>query len=728
MIEEADPAQQPDDETAEQPQQQPTGSQLKLSVNELKRLATRIVQDFNNAIPDHRGRMNRFLRYYRMWRDRVGAAGGEQGASNFHVPLVKWQLFSLWAKFVDALLGDDAEIIGNPTAPTDAGAVRKAGRYMTWRLFNSMRITIPFIIFLFHKLCFGRAFAYSPYKRETYEVPGEGEVVDYDGPGFEPIWPDNLIVPAEDVQCVHDFSFVIRRYRATPDELLEKDGRLYQGIEKNWEMIVQASRNTYQRNSETDQMTREQDQAEGVLRDFSQSAGESLEVWEWYGRWRRLKGKADGTTDNFKRREMRESDLVIRYLPDCDLIIGAQDLAELYPKKKNRRPIVESSLVKDGSYWGPSVPELLEDIELELGANHNIATEAGERSVGPLIFYKPGRGFTPKTLRFEPNLLIPCDDPRNDVNVVSLNPNLQFSTLRQQELLDYSERITGVTEQNLGRQSDRPNQPRTLGQTQIFQGESSIRLALDHRVVREDWGVICQHIWDLDSMYAAPQIFFRVTEEQANGLFDTKDGFGKMTTEERNARYDFDLKFATSSHSKEQVKQEKSGIFQAMMIVPIVQANPVAQWLILDDFLKAYGMSGMGKYMPKPGPTDFPKDPAEEWSLMLEGEAVHVNAMDDDNDHLSQHQEQLQQEQQKKDEYRDRDAENRLIAHILETQQQIQQKQLQAETAQAMGGALAGLAGGAAGIAGGGGAGQPGGLDLMSIIQGGLLQKNGIGG
>jgi hypothetical protein len=728
MIEEADPAQQPDDETSEQPQQQPTGSQLKLSVNELKRISTRIVQDFNNAIPDHKGRMNRFLRYYRMWRDRVGAAGGEQGASNFHVPLVKWQLFARWAKEVDALLGDDAEIVANPTAPTDAGRVRKVGRYMTWRFFNSMRATTPLIIFLFQKLIFGRAFARCDYAQEKYGVPGEGEVVDYDGPRFIPIWPDNIIVPAEDVQSAQDFSFLIERFRATPDDLLDGEGKLYRGITDNWEKIIQASRNTVQRNAQTDQMTREQDQAEGVLRDFSMSAGESLEVWAWYGHWRLLKGKGDGTTDNFKRRQMRESDVVCYYLPDCDLMIGEHDLAVLYPKMRKRRPIVESSLVKDGSYWGPSVPELLEDIELELGANHNIATEAGERSVGPLIFYRPGKGFTPKTLRYEPNLLIPTDNPSDDVNVVTLTPNLQFSALRQQELLDYSERITGVTEQNLGRQNDRPNAPRTLGQTQLFLGESSVRLALDHKVVREDLGLICEHIWNLDSMYAAPQIFFRVTEEQAGGLFDTANGFGKMTTQERNARYDFDLKFATSSHSKEQVKQEKSGIFQAMMIVPIVQQNPVAQWLILDDFLKAYGMSGMGKYMPKPGPTDFPKDPAEEWSLMLEGESVHVNGMDDDNEHLAQHQEQLQTEQQKKDEYRDREAENRLIAHILETQQQIQQKQLQAETAQAMGGALAGLAGGAAGIAGGGGTGQPGGLDLMSIIQGGLLQKNGIGG
>lgn len=714
--EEVDPAQAQDDQP-EQPQTQPNGSQLKLSINELKRLSTRIVEDYNAAISDHRKRMNRFLRYYRMWRDRVGAGGGEQGASNFHVPLVKWQMLARLAKEVDALLGDDAEIIANPTKPTAMKQSQKAGRYMTWRVFSSMKITTELIVFLFHKLMFGRAFAYAPYKHETYEVPGEGEQVSYDGPGFETIWPDNLIVPAEEAKTIHDFSHVIIRFRATPDELLEGEAKgLYSRIEENWEKIYQASQNSQQRDFQTDRMTIEQDEAEGVLRNYSQSARESLEIWAWYGKHRMLKGRQDGRLDNFKRRDMRESDIVAYYIQDCDLNIGEHDLAKLYPKKKNRRPIVESSLIKDGSYWPPSMPEMLEDIEIEMGVNDNLATEAGERSVGPLIFYKPGAGFTPKTMRYEPGMMIPVDDPDKGVRVITLQADLQFPIARHQQLLDYSERVSGITEQNLGRQNDRPNAPRTLGQTQIFQGESGVRLALDHRVVREDLGLIVQHFWELDSMFAAPKIFFRVTGESGDNLFETKDGFGTMTAEERNMRYDFDLKFATSAHSKEQVKQDKATIFQGMMTVPIIQQNPVAQYVILDDLLKAYGMPGMSRYMPKPGPTDFPVDPSEEWSMMLEGEDVHVNPMDDDNAHLAEHQKQLQNEQKKKDEHRDPDAEHRLIAHILDTQAAIQQKQVQAQAANALGQALAPLVGGAA-IAGNGGGGPGAGADLQSLLQ-----------
>lgn len=707
----------------EQPEpKQPSGSQLKLNANELKRLACRIVEDFNNAISDHRQRMNRFLRYYSMWRKRVGVPGGADGSANFHVPLVKWQVFTQWAKEIEALLGDDSEAIAKPTAPSDAGQSRKAGRYMTWRIFDSMQITSELIVFIFHKLIFCRAFAYSPYKRETYEVPGEGEQVWYDGPDFETIWPDNIIVPAEDVRSVQKFSFVIRRYKITPDDLLEgEEAGLYQGITENWEKIHAASLNPTLRNYQTDDLTAEKDRAEGVLYDNAASPRECLEVWEWYGRWRLPKGKQDAREDNFKRRQMRESELVVRFIPDIDLIISVQDLAELYPKTKDRRPIVEATLIKDGSYWGPSVPELLEDISLELDVNHNIATEAGERSVGPLILYRPGSGMSPKVLRWEPNLMIPVDNPKDDVNVVTLNADLNFPTIREQQLLTYSERVTGITEENLGRQNNRPNAPRTLGQTQLFLGEGNIRLGLNHRVIREDLRVILQHIWNIDSMYCAEEIFFRVTEEQAGGLFDTKDGFSKMTARERTSRYDFDLKFATSTQSKEQQKQETAIILQTCLATMLFQQNPVATYLLLDDFLKSYGKPGMSKYMPKPGPVNLPLDPAEEWTLALQGEDFHVNEADDDQAHIESHQQQLANEQKRKPEYRDPDAEDRMLAHILEHNEQLQRKAEAQAAGQAIGNALAPLVGAGIGSpnAGSGDVGQGGGLDLAAMLQSG---------
>src|SRR6185369_10029569 len=172
--------------------------QLNLPVAELNRLNRRIEDDFEYAVGDHERRMERFRRYYQLWRNRVDPpARGEEQASNFSVPLIQWQVMGKLATEMSSILGSDAAIIAKPTGPSDQRNVHKIGRFMTWRMFQSMRITNPLIVFDFRKVLFGRSFAYSPWRRDTFFVkdPESGAIstqVDYEGPGFEPLWPDEL--------------------------------------------------------------------------------------------------------------------------------------------------------------------------------------------------------------------------------------------------------------------------------------------------------------------------------------------------------------------------------------------------------------------------------------------------------------------------------------------------------------------------------------------------------
>src|SRR5579884_2980595 len=134
--------------------------QLKLSKNELARLAQRIRQDYFNAIGDHEARMRRFQRYYQLWRKRADLPEfGEEDAANFHVPILQWQVFGKWAKEHSALFGADAEIVAKAIGPDDQRRVRKVARFMTWRLFNSLKVQNKASIFNFRKILNGRAHA-----------------------------------------------------------------------------------------------------------------------------------------------------------------------------------------------------------------------------------------------------------------------------------------------------------------------------------------------------------------------------------------------------------------------------------------------------------------------------------------------------------------------------------------------------------------------------------------
>lgn len=681
----------------------PQSYQLKLPANELKRLGDRVAQDYRYAVDDHQERMERARRSFQAYRNRVDPpSAGDEKKSNFRVPLTQWQTFTQWAKELGALFGDDAEIIAKPTGPNAADLISKVGRYMTWRMFDSMHMTSPLSIFIFRKILFGRSFAYRPWAQKSFDTldlqGGQiNEQIYYEGPDFIPLWPDELIVPAEDVQSIQDFSFVIRRYRATPDDLLRGDGKLYQGIRDMFPELVKQSQ-VQRRELMGEEVQNEKDIDEGVLFSHSMSAGNSLVVHEWYGRWRPLiKGKGDAALDNFDRRSMYEQDLVVRTLPEFgDKVIGVQDLLALYPKMQNRRPFSEAASYKDGSYWPMGLGELMDKMEAEMSVNHNLFTDNQQLSAWPLIFYSPSSGWDPKAQPYGPGLAIPTEHPEK-VNVIKIQPDLQGSVVKEQTVMSYAERISGNTDQSMGRTNDRPNQPRTAsGQIALIQ-QGNIRADLDMRFLREDVGLIARDVWALDQQFCTEDVFFRVTGEDADGLFDVQKGGAFMTPEERGSQYDFDIEFATNIWSREADKERAVQIYGLDMQNPLIVNDPVALWMATNRVHKALGDDDFGSIVPQPPDVDRPRQPKDEWLKIQRGETVNVNPADNDDFHIQDHTSRLINYVRTKGQSYDKAAVHMMIDHVNAHKQQkaskmiaqsmiqqIQQSLMQAPGAQPM--------------------------------------------
>lgn len=663
----------------------PASFQLKLPAAEAARLALRVADDYQMATRDHMARMEKFRRYYQLFRNRVDPPEpGDENKSNFQVPVVQWNMFTEWARQSGALFGDDAQIIAEPVGPNDQQLTPKVGMYMSWRMFNSMRMLNSLSIFIFRKIIFGRAFAYRPWTVKSFDTlaanrRGEQQVksqVYYEGPDFIPLWPDDLIVPAEDVDSLHEYSFMIRRYRATPDQLLRGDGTLYQGIKKNFSRIVEMGRRQ-QREFIGEEVKAEKDLDEGVLYTHSQSAGDSLVVHEWYGRWRPLlKGEKDADPLDFDRRSMYEQDLVIRTLPDVDnLVIGAQDLLSLYPKMQHRRPFVEAFSYRDGSSWPMGLGELLEKIEDEVSNNHNLFTDAQQLTVWPLIFYSPSSGWDPKKHKYGPGEAIPSEHPEK-VNVVKVDVNLESCVVKEQAVLAYGERVTGNSDQAMGRAIDRPNAPRTAtGQIALIQ-QGNVRADLDMRFLREDVGAIARDLWELDQQFCTSDVFFRVTGDDADGLFDTKQGGAYMTPQERGGAYDFDIEFATNVWSREADRQRALQIYELSLQNPLIAQNPTALWILTNRTFKALGDDDFASIVPQPPDVDRPRNPKEEWSMILRGQDVEVNPADNDDFHLQDHQHRLVDYVQTKGQSYDQSAAHAMAGHIQAHKQQKASKML----------------------------------------------------
>jgi len=665
--------------------------QLKWPQAELSRIGNRVLQDYRAALSDHNRRIARWAIYFRRWLGSVDTpAVGEEGASNLPVPYIKWNILTKWAKEMDALFGDDAEIVAVPVGASDYKRDKKIGKYMSWRVFNSMKLTSRFCEFVLRKLLFGRSIAYAPWKRDTFEVLNPQrdyqpeEVVDYEGPEFEPLWPDDWIVPVEEVKSLHEFSFVIRRYRTTPDKLLkgEEDGR-YQGITKNWDQILALAQRGMQRAWEGEEIKLEKDEMEGLQYQRPLSSGESVMVLEWYGQWRPLRkgprgGMSDASEWDTKRREMTHGEFVVRYILDLNLCIGIQDLRELYPTKKHRRPFVEASMFKDGRYWSAGMAELLIDLEDELRVNHNQATEAGQLAMTPMFGYRPASGANPDTFKVEPGLFIPLDNPQTDVVQIKISANMEIAQWKEQCVLAYGEKLTGQGDLQMGRQSDRPNAPRTVGQTVSLLEEGNVRISLDTKVLREDMAGVLAHFWDLEYMFSPEQTFFRVTEEDAAGLFPVNDGGSMLTMDDRDGRYDFRLQFANSVYSREAKKQQALARYQLDLQNPLIVQNAPALWEVTNQAHEALGDPNFGDMVPKPPKPDASVDPKTEWVELLHGEDIHVNPQDNDLLHMIRHMRDLKAaEAAPGGATGDPDSVKKMALHYHEHIQQLQQKRLQ---------------------------------------------------
>ena len=333
-------------------------------------------------------------------------------------------------------------------------------------------------------------------------------------------------------------------------------------------------------------------------------------------------------------------------------------------------------MVKDGEYWCMGLGEMLEQIEDESTAVHRTFMTSGEMAAGPVILARPGSGIKRGETRWRPFSVLWTEDP-NGVKTLDARVDHQWAVAMGQSLQGFKEQTTGISDSNVGRSTDRPNAPRTAsGQLALIE-QGNIRASIDTRWLKEDFGAIAKWFWTLETMFGSADTFFRVTEEDAGGLFDVAQGGAHLTDAERGGRFDFVVKFASSYWSREAKKERFLQLYQMLSLNPLVASNPAILGQVTRELCKQLGHPDIAALIPMPAQIDAPRTPGEEWTLMLEGRDAAPHPQDNDAMHLVDHQRQLELALQAASP--DPDAVMRLQDHIAKQQiQQTQKMQMQA--------------------------------------------------
>lgn len=171
--------------------------------------------------------------------------------------------------------------------------------------------------------------------------------------------------------------------------------------------------------------------------------------------------------------------------------------------------------------------------------------------------------------------------------------------------------------------------------------EANVRSALDTRLLRHEAGTILQHFWQLDTNFAPKSVFFRVTEEDAGGLFRVRHGGAELMRSDREGRFDFRLKFATSAVSREIRRERALQLYQLDIQNPLVASNPRALWMITNRVRREFGDNRFEEIIPEPPDTELSIAPKEEFARIQQGEEIEVRPLDNDQQHITAHFDQL---------------------------------------------------------------------------------------
>jgi len=317
------------------------------------------------------------------------------------------------------------------------------------------------------------------------------------------------------------------------------------------------------------------------------------------------------------------------------ILLGRHRLEYLYPHGK--RPFFDWHFIPiDHRYYGMGVPELLESTQTESNAFYQTKSDLIELISKPFALYNPMSGLAaPEELHVTPGMLIPVNNVDNALRPFGF-PVDPSSLLREQLAAEsHADKAVGTSDMGSGRQSSKPNAPRTLGGTAIMIRQQQLRTnTYLHRVFygSSDYGSgIQEFLHQYRELYAA--LMPREKEFRAIGTNELKT----TTRSDLQGRFDFVVDFGEGLNNPQLRLQNALMVYDRALGNPLIQRDPQAFWYITKEMMEAAGMKNPSKILPPPMPyqTHPPMDQMEE--IMVLSKGVYVDPLMTDNhmEHLT---------------------------------------------------------------------------------------------
>jgi hypothetical protein len=262
------------------------------------------------------------------------------------------------------------------------------------------------------------------------------------------------------------------------------------------------------------------------------------------------------------------------------------------------RPIFKFDFIKfpDRS-TGVGVGEVLQSTQQSINAVYNLRQDNGMLASTPFGFYRSAAGLKPDKYRIEPGLMIPTDNPQQDVRVVQM-PFLQgFGYQEEEKLIGYAERLLSISDLQIKGSSDKVGLFRTASGASAVQQESGIQLEIHFDRIARTMTKVLQCMFRLCRERMPSELYYRVTGE------DGKPIFGKVNRDDLRGEYDFECDVDVLSQGRIEQQQSATLLLQTMMNPAFLQTgivNPDNLYHMAKNFLIKNRISRPDLYVSEP--------------------------------------------------------------------------------------------------------------------------------
>jgi hypothetical protein len=282
--------------------------------------------------------------------------------------------------------------------------------------------------------------------------------------------------------------------------------------------------------------------------------------------------------------------------------------------------------MREGQFYGVGLPELMYSLQREIDAVHNMRMDFGLISSIPFGFYRASSSMKEERMPLEPGVMIPLDNPGQDVFFPNIGGKTGFLSQEEQGLYSFVERMTSISDLSLGVIGGQ-GAARTATGARALLGESNANLDIYLRRLNQGWTSAIRYLFKQLQDKLPDGFQFRLLGDDGNDFWGTVRSKAEIAGE-----FDFILEGNSSNSNKAIQIEQANSIVMSIMNPLLLQMGIVSAGNIYEAMknkLKIEGVKDWARFITKPQGHEVVYTPEQLANAILAGIPVRLTPQQD---------------------------------------------------------------------------------------------------